>query len=109
MSSIRKSKKTQKFATRAGAGGLFEGLPANLDWVKSARAKGSRTKQRRKLTKAQKKVNASKRAKQKRIATALKKFLHAQNPAVKYDGAAIVKLKGGAVRITPIKAKRGTR
>jgi hypothetical protein len=61
------------------------------------------------LTKAQKKQNASKRAKEKRVALALKKFLHAQNPAVKYDGAAIVKLKGGAVRITPIKAKRGRR
>lgn len=61
------------------------------------------------LTKAQKKANASKRAKERRVAAALKKFLHAQNPAVRYDGAAIVKLKGGAVRITPIKAKRGTR
>jgi hypothetical protein len=71
----------------------------------TGRGKPTSAAQRR----AQKKQNASKRAKQKRVATALKKFLHAQNPAVKYDGAAIVKLKGGAVRITPIKAKRGRR
>ena len=59
----------------------------------------------RPLTKAQKKANASKRSKEKRVAEALKKFLHAQNPAVKTAGASVVRLKGGVIKITPIKAK----
>jgi hypothetical protein len=65
---------------------------------------GSGKNPSRRLTKAQKRQNASKRAKEKRVALALKKFLHAQNPAVKTAGASIVRLKGGTIKITPIKA-----
>jgi len=55
------------------------------------------------MTKLQKRVNAAKKSKQKRIAAALKKYLQLQNPGKKIGGAAVQKLKGGALKITPIK------
>lgn len=55
-------------------------------------------------TKAQKRANASKRSKLKRVAKALKTYLAQQNPGMKLAGAAIQKLKGGVIKITPIKA-----
>ncbi len=61
---------------------------------------------RKKPTKAQKRVNASKRSKLKRVAKALKKYLQQQNPGMKLAGAAIQKLKGVVLKITPIKANR---
>jgi len=59
-------------------------------------------------TKAERKKNASKRSKQKRIAEALKKFLRAQNPASikKYSGAKITRHKGGRISITPVKVTK---
>jgi hypothetical protein len=59
----------------------------------------------RRLTKAQKRVNASKRSKQRRIAKALRTFLKAQNPASKYAGAKIRRNKG-SITIIPIKLPR---
>ena len=63
---------------------------------------------RRRPTKAQKRVNASKRSKQRRIARALRSFLKAQNPASKYAGARIRRNKG-SITIIPIKLKRAAR
>jgi hypothetical protein len=63
---------------------------------------------KRRMTKAQKRVNASKRSKQRRIAKALRTFLKAQNPASKYAGAKIRRNKG-SITIIPIKLRRGTR
>jgi hypothetical protein len=60
----------------------------------------------RKVTKTQKRANASKRSKAKRMANALRKYLKTVNPAMNLSGAAVVKLKGGAIKITPIKANR---
>ena len=54
------------------------------------------------MTKLQKKVNASKRSKKKRIAVALQKFLKTQNPAAKYAGAKIQRNKG-SITIIPVK------
>jgi dGTP triphosphohydrolase len=62
----------------------------------------------RKMTKAQKRVNASKKSKQKRMAAALRKFLKAQNPAANYAGAKIQRNKG-SITIIPIKLRRASR
>lgn len=60
----------------------------------------------KRTTKAQRKKNASKRSKQKRISKALKTFLRSvKNPASmkKYGGAKIRKNKGGSITIIPVK------
>lgn len=61
---------------------------------------------RKNPTKAQKRLNASMRSKRKRMATALRKYLQQQNPGTKLAGAKVQKLKGGVLKITPIKAQR---
>jgi hypothetical protein len=58
----------------------------------------------RKPTKAQKRANASKRSKQRRVAASLKKFLSSVAPAKKYSGAALRRNPGGSITITPLKA-----
>ncbi len=65
-----------------------------------------RSGSKRNPTKAQKRLNASKRSKQKRVAVALRKYLQQQNPGTKLAGAKVEKLKGGVLKITPIKANR---
>jgi hypothetical protein len=62
----------------------------------------------RKMTKAQKRANASKGSKRRRVAAALKKFLKAQNPAAKFAGAKIRRNKG-SITIIPIKLRRASR
>lgn len=63
-----------------------------------------------KLTKAQRKKNASKRSKQRRVSEALKKFLRAvnKNPASMkhYSGAKITRHKGGRISIMPLKVAK---
>lgn len=56
------------------------------------------------MTKAQKRANAAKKSKKRRVATALKKFLHTMNPASKCAGAEIRRNKG-SITIIPIKLK----
>ena len=60
-----------------------------------------------KLTKAQKRAKAQKASVQRRVAVALAKFLKQANPAMKTSGASIQRLKGGVLKITPIKANAG--
>jgi hypothetical protein len=61
------------------------------------------------MTKLRRRLNASKRAKQKRIAKALRAFLKTQNPAMKCAGAKIRRNKG-SITIIPIKLpKRASR
>jgi hypothetical protein len=61
-------------------------------------------------TKAQKREKVRKASVQRRVASALAKFLHQANPAMKTAGAKVTKLKGGGFTIRPIKAvKRGRR
>ena|SRR5258707_1165030 len=47
---------------------------------------------------------------ERRVAAALAKYLRQQNPGMKTAGAKVQKLKGGVLKITPIRAtKRGRR
>jgi hypothetical protein len=69
-----------------------------------ASLKGRARNPSRHLTKAQKRANASKRSKQRRVAASLKKFLASVAPAKKYSGAALRKNPGGSITITPLKA-----
>jgi len=65
---------------------------------------------RKNPTKAQKREKSRKASVQRRVAVALAKFLKQANPAMKTAGAKVQKLKGGVIKITPIKAtKRGKR
>lgn len=59
---------------------------------------------RRNPTKAQKREAAKKTAVKRRVAVALAKYLKQQNPGAKLAGAKVEKLKGGVLKITPIKA-----
>ena len=55
------------------------------------------------MTKLQRRVNASKKSKRKRVAVALQKFLKAHNPARKFAGAKIRHNRGGSITIIPVK------
>lgn len=55
-------------------------------------------------TKAAKREKTRKASVERRVAAALAKFLKQANPAMKTAGAAIQRLKGGVLKITPIKA-----
>jgi len=76
--------------------------------VAAARAlRGERGNSSRKNpTKAQKREKSRKASVQRRVAVALAKFLKQANPAMKTAGASIQRLKGGVLKITPIKANR---
>lgn len=56
-------------------------------------------------TKAQRAAKAKTAAAKRRVAVALAKFLKQANPAMKTAGASVQKLKGGVIKITPIRAK----
>jgi hypothetical protein len=62
-------------------------------------------------TKAQKRVRAAstrkKAATERRVASALAKYLRVQNPGQKSSGAKIQKLNGGVIKITPIRSTGG--
>lgn len=62
---------------------------------------------KRNPTKAQKREKARKASVQRRVAVALAKYLKQQNPGTKLAGAKVEKLKGGVLKITPIKANAG--
>jgi len=65
---------------------------------------GAKKPKRKNPTKAQKRAKAQKASVQRRVASALAKFLKQANPAMKTAGASIQRLKGGVIKITPIKA-----
>jgi hypothetical protein len=54
------------------------------------------------VTILQKRLNAAKRSKKKRIAKALQKYLQQMNPGRRVVGARVQRLKGGTLKITPI-------
>jgi hypothetical protein len=58
------------------------------------------------MTKRKRTEHTRKLSAKRRVETALKKYLKQQNPAMKTAGAKVFKLKGGALRIVPVKAKR---
>ena len=62
---------------------------------------------RKNPTKAQKREKTRKVSAKRRVAVALAKFLKHANPAMKTAGASIQRLKGGVIKITPIKANAG--
>jgi len=62
---------------------------------------------RKNPTKAQKRVKARNTARKRGIVQAVKQLLQKTNPAARITGASMVKLKGGTLKITPIKANRG--
>jgi hypothetical protein len=64
---------------------------------------------RRNPTKAQRRERTRKASVQRRVAVALAKFLKQANPAMKTAGAKVQKLKGGVLKITPIRANAGRR
>lgn len=54
--------------------------------------------------KTRKRAKAHKASVERRVASALAKFLKQANPAMKTAGARVQRLKGGVIKITPIKA-----
>lgn len=70
-------------------------------------AKGSSNPCCKNPTKAQKREKTRKASVQRRVAVALAKFLKQANPAMKTSGAQVQRLKGGVLKITPIKANAG--
>jgi len=64
---------------------------------------------RRNPTRAARRLSAKKAATDRRVATALAKYLRAQNPGAKLAGAKVQKLKGGVLKITPVKMNRRRR
>jgi hypothetical protein len=75
----------------------------NVVWSPRLTARSDR---RSNPTKAQKREKARKASVERRVAAALAKFLKQANPAMKTAGAAMQRLKGGVLKITPIKAAR---
>lgn len=71
-----------------------------------ARALQRQRGKRKNPTKAQKREKSRKASVQRRVAVALAKYLKQQNPGQKLAGAKVEKLKGGVLKITPIKANR---
>lgn len=71
------------------------------------RLKRSNPTRRTNPTKAQRVSKARKASVQRRVALALAKYLKQQNPGQKLAGAKVEKLKGGVLKITPIKANAG--
>jgi len=63
-------------------------------------------KRRKNPTKAQKREKTRKASAKRRVAVALASYLKKVNPAVKLAGARVEKMKGGVLKITPIKANR---
>jgi hypothetical protein len=67
-------------------------------------------RKRRNPSKAQQSTARKKAATERRVASALAKYLRQQNPGMKTAGAKVQKLKGGVLKITPIRmSKRGAR
>jgi hypothetical protein len=64
---------------------------------------------RKNPTKAQKREKTRKASVQRRVASALAKFLKQANPAMKTAGASVTRLKGGGFTIRPIKANKARR
>lgn len=76
-------------------------------WVDSYGGKSAkRNPGGRKLTKTQQREISRKSSAKRRVAVALAKYLKQVNPAVKLAGAKVEKLKGGVLKITPVKANR---
>lgn len=75
----------------------------------TVRWQGGAANPSRRLTKVQRLAAAASRAKKTRLAKAVRGLLKVANPAVKTSGASIVRLKGGAIKITPIKAHANRR
>ena len=61
----------------------------------------------KRMTKTAKRARAKTLSAKRRVAVALAKFLKQANPAMKTAGAKVQKLKGGVIKITPIKANGG--
>ncbi len=58
---------------------------------------------RKRTTKLQRRVNASRKSKQKRMSTALRKFLATYKPSMlKGEGAAVKKNPGGSITIIKV-------
>jgi hypothetical protein len=91
-----------------GYGGLHTVFPdgrVGQAWEMS-RTAGRLPNRAKHMTKSQRKQRAKKTAAKTRIAKALRAFLQKQNPGMKLAGAAIQRLKGGVLKITPIKVNR---
>lgn len=75
--------------------------------ARTVRRTRAMSRSRQNPTKAQKRETVKKASAQRRVAVALAKFLKQANPAMKTSGASIQRLKGGVLKITPIKANAG--
>ena len=84
--------------TRSAGGALSSAQKSKTGW----RWEGTR----KNPTKAQKREKTRKASAKRRVAVALASYLKKVNPAVKLAGARVEKLKGGVLKITPIKANR---
>jgi hypothetical protein len=89
----------------------FSTMESAKQWIRehAERKRKNPTKAQKRPSKLQRLLASTKRAKAKRMSEALKKYLKIQNPGTEFAGAAIQRLKGGVLKITPIKAVRGRR
>jgi hypothetical protein len=62
------------------------------------------SRKRKNPTKTQKRAKARTAAKKRGIASAVRSLLQKTNPSAAISGARVVKLKGGALKITPVKS-----
>ena len=63
----------------------------------------------RRLTKTARREKTRKVSAKRRVAVALKNFLHKANPGRKYAGCKMQRNAGGSITIIPIKVKRSKR
>jgi hypothetical protein len=61
----------------------------------------------KRMTKTAQRARASKQAKNRGIVKAVRSLLKKTNPSARISGAKMVRLKGGVLKITPIKANAG--
>jgi len=104
---IKRLKRSGLWAVYSRGQNLYEAesLESAKNWVDRFAGTPTRGNRARKNpTKAQKREKARKASVQRRVASALAKFLKQANPAMKTAGATVTRLKGGGFTIRPIKA-----
>lgn len=97
----RASRADSNRRSRLSGRGKFKGSKSRARYHYKAASSAARKKN---PTKAERAVASQKAAVKRRVAVALAKYLKQQNPGVKLAGAKVQKLKGGVIKITPVKA-----
>jgi hypothetical protein len=117
---FKQARGAQSFAKKMRAKGYFAGISEEPTDSQASTRRGRAKRRyivtydtgsgimrnRKNPTKAQRATKARKASVARRVASALAKYLKQQNPGTKLAGAKVEKLKGGVLKITPIKANR---